>query len=125
MRCVVGRAGATEGREDSGRNPVLPLRAVADLFDDSLPALVDAGADFGGDLTEGAVGEGEEGAAVFFGEAVLDVGHHGGGHEHGAGEFEEGRGLDDLDVAPEVAGLVAQVAEVAAAGPGLELEAEG
>src|SRR6185503_12309691 len=40
-------------------------------------------------------------------------------------ELEQVGRLDDLDMAPEMAGVVAEVAEPAAAGPGLELHVHG
>ncbi len=77
---------------------------------------------FGEDEAHGAVGEDEEGFVALGGEAVLDVGGDGVGHHHGAYEFEEEGRFDDLDVSPEVAGVVAEVAEPASADGGFDFE---
>src|SRR4030095_7573893 len=60
------------------------------------------------------------GDAVFFAETVLDVVGDRVGHHQRAGEFEKRWLLDGLNVSPEVAVAVAQVAIPAASGPRLE-----
>lgn len=101
---------------------------VFDAAEAVLPAFGHAVAVFGRDEAHGAVDEGEAGAGGFGFEAVLDVVVCGVGHGHGAAEFEEGGGFDDLHVAPEVAvGVpagVAQVAVPAPAGPGFDCHGE-
>ena len=77
------------------------------------------------DPADGAVHEAHAGDAVVFGEAVLEVGDGGHGHEERAGDFEQRGRLDGLDVAPEVAGVVAEVAIPAATGPGFEDHGHG
>ena len=59
--------------------------------------------------------------SAFVGDAVLNVG--GGGQDMNMGPLSSRSfgGLDDLDVAPEVTGVVAEVTVPAAAGPGFDL----
>src|SRR3954471_14808656 len=53
-------------------------------------------------------------------QAKLEMGNGGVAHEERAGDLQERRPLDDLDVAPEVALVVAEVAVPAPTGPELE-----
>src|SRR6202030_2945167 len=74
---------------------------------------------------EAGVAELDDGHAIFFAEAVLDVVGDGIGHHQRAREFEERGPLDGLNVSPEMAIAFAQIAVPAATGPRLEHHGHG
>src|SRR5262249_34513555 len=72
------------------------------------------------DQAEPEVVESNDGDAVFFAQAILNIVGDGIGHEERPGDFKKHGLLDGLDVAPVVAVAVAKIAEPATAGPGFE-----
>src|SRR6202166_1250473 len=101
------------------------LTPLADSRQHLLPALRHAFLLIRGEESERRVPELDERPAVRLGQPILHVRDDAGGHEQGPGELEQGRSLDGLYVAPEVAVVVAEVAVPPAAGPRLDLQLQG
>src|SRR5262249_49923097 len=64
----------------------------------------------------------DERAALLFAEAVLQVGRDGIGHKERADKFKKRGAFDGLDMRPEVAVFIAEVAVPTATGPCFEYE---
>src|SRR6476469_4276019 len=79
------------------------------------PAFRHAIAMLGEDQAHGLVRELQARPGAFGGELVLDMIDRGVRHRGGADDFKKRRRLDHLHVAPEMAGVVAQIAEPAPA----------
>jgi hypothetical protein len=94
------------------------VEQAAPTFADALAVMILKNAETG-------VMERDQGATVFFAEAILDIGNERGGSEQRPGDFEERRALDGLDISPKVAVAIAEVAKPAAAGPRFEDHGHG
>src|SRR5271166_164352 len=104
--------------------PILAFRQLANAFQPVLPAFGQAVAMFGQDQSHGAVEEHKARHAPLRLQAVLQVIERRVRHHQRPANLQERRRLDDLHMAPKVAGIVAEVAEPASAGPRLDLHRE-
>src|SRR5260221_9911972 len=104
--------------------PILAFRQVANALQPVLPAFGHSVAMFGQDEPNRAVEERKARHAPFRLEAVLQVIDRGVRHHQRAANLQETRRLDDLHMAPQVAGIVAEVAVPASAGPRLDFHRE-
>src|SRR5262249_37384824 len=98
----------------------VPLGLPLDPLEERRPAARESLAEGLGHEAERQVPEGDERPAVDLGEPILHVRDDRRRHEERTGDLEQRRPLDGLDMAPEMAVAVAEIAEPAAAWMGLD-----
>src|SRR5258708_8103490 len=77
------------------------------------------------DKAETGVAELDNGDAVFFAETVLNVVGNGMGHHQRTSQFKERWSFNRLNVGPEMAVALSEIAKPASTGPGFEHHGHG